>query len=263
MTGVTSDSAPGAAGDAGSVTVSAGSVDISDGGFISSAVLNFSQAASGSVTVTAGDLRLSGGSSISTTNDGSGLGGDISIAVSNLLQSSASSITTEAAAGDGGRILVSGGAVDLLNSEISTTVLGSAGNGGDIQWNTNTWCWTTASCGPTRFFGNGGNMTIDLQQLITHPGRTATIEASSELGISGDINISTPETEGVRGVVVLSGDFLDTTALLDEPARHGLVLLRPAAWCPRASGGLPVSPDDQDLPCTLPIKRRVQARVRA
>ena len=244
LTGVTSDSAPGAAGDAGSVTVSAGSVDISDGGFISSAVLNFSQAASGSVTVTAGDLRLSGGSSISTTNDGSGLGGDISIAVSNLLQSSASSITTEAAAGDGGRILVSGGAVDLLNSEISTTVLGSAGNGGDIQWNTNTLVLDNSIMRANAVFGNGGNMTIDLQQLITHPGRTATIEASSELGISGDINISTPETEGVGGVVVLSGDFLDTTALLDEPCAARVGVAETSSLVPAGRGGLPVSPDE-------------------
>ena len=244
VSGISSDSAIGATADAGSVTVTAGSVDISDRGLISTSVLNFGRASSGSVTVMAGDIRLSGGSAISTRNDGGGLGGDIDIVAANLMTISDSVVATTAAAGDGGRITLAGGDIDLISSEITTSVGGAGGDGGDITFNNSVLVQDNSTIRANAVGGDGGNITVNVKQLIQHPGRIAVIEATSALGISGDININTPETDAVGGVVVLTGDFLDTTALLDEPCAARVGGAETSSLVPVGRGGLPVSPDD-------------------
>lgn len=242
--GLSSDSAFGAQGDAGSVTVSAETIDISNGAIISTSVLNPGRAASGSVTVTADDISLSSGAGISTSNNGRGLGGDISITATNIFSLSDARVTTTAATGDGGRITLSGGVVDQLNSEISTSVGGAGGDGGDINISNTVLVQDNSTIRANAFGGDGGNITITVEQLIQHPVRAAIIEATSALGISGDINVSTPETDAVGGIVVLSGDFLENTVLLDEPCATRIGEGQASSLVPAGRGGLPATPDD-------------------
>ena len=233
-----------AAGNAGSVSIQADSLFIEGvGSRVASTSTDLGRGNAGSVLVIANEVTLTSGASITSSAE-FGSGGDVVLDVAGLMRLEDASVTTISGFGEGGRISVSGGAVDLVNSEVSTTVLSNEGNAGDIQWATDTLVLDNSILRANKVFGNGGNMTIDLQQLITHPGRTATIEASSELGLSGDINISTPETEGVGGIMVLSGDFLDTTALLDEPCAARIGGAETSSLVPAGRGGLPVSPDD-------------------
>ncbi len=244
QSGISSDSAFGAMGDAGSVTVTADTIDINNNAIISTSVLNPGMAASGSITVTADDISLSSGAGISTSNNGRGLGGDIDITATNFFSLSDGRVTTTAATGDGGRITLSGGVVDQLNSEISTSVGGAGGAGGDININNTVIVQDNSTIRANAVGGDGGNINITVDQLIQHPGRIAAIEATSALGISGDINVSTPETDAVGGLVVLSGDFLDDTAILDEPYETRIGGGATSSLVPTGRGGLPAGPDD-------------------
>ena len=95
------------------------------------------------------------------------------------------------------------------------------------------------------FGGPGGNIDIAAGQLITDP--ASVIEASSALGIDGNVNIDAPNPDVGSNLVVLPDTFLDVARLLQAncgAARAGLSSLVAVG-----RGGLPADPDGY-LPST-------------
>ncbi len=227
---------------AGNIIIDADSFEVLDGAIISSQ--SFGDGTAGSIAISANDIALSGNSTISTSNAGSGLGGDVTVTATGLATFDGSSLTTSTAAGDGGRITLSGGAVDLRDSQITTSVGGAAGDGGDITITNAVLVQDNSVIQANAFGGDGGNITITGDLLIQHPGRVATIEATSTLGISGDINVSTPETDAVGGLVALTGDFLEESALLGDTCNERIGGAPTNSLLPVGRGGLPPSPTD-------------------
>src|SRR5271156_6059268 len=92
--------------------------------------------------------------------------------------------------------------------------------------------------------GNGGNITITADQFI--PSSDSSVSASSELGISGTVEILGPRVDVNGALVVLSAQLRSRTEVLREAcaARAGQPI---SSFVEAGRGGLP-----QDPEATLP-----------
>lgn len=266
--GITSDSF--SVGDAGAVAVTAATVRVSNGAAISSGVARTGTGAGGTVsvtgsssvevstngtiqsknvgpkpggqvTVTAPVVRLSSGGAITAESSGTGASGGILVVAPQSLILDEGRVTTEAAqAGGGGIELRVGHLIDLQDSQVTTEVQGLTGDAGDIDIDPRFLVLQNGLIRANAIGGNGGNISIVAGTLFSD--RDSVIEATSALGVSGEISISSPETDVSGGLVTLATDFLDVgSGLTDRCA---------AAAAGRASslarvgrGGVPAAPE--------------------
>ena len=161
--------------------------------------------------------------------EGTGDGGNIDIAARSILINQGGQIAASSNSGNGGDISLLGRGqqnLDLLilrnGSQISTRA-GTAetdGNGGNININTN---FLIASPGENSdiianaFQGNGGDINITAQSIFGIEERRATlgnetndIDASSEFGSEGTVEINTPDIDPNRGLIQLPTQPIET-----------------------------------------------------
>ena len=87
----------------------------------------------GNVIVETSRTLLSGGARISSASEGYGKAGQVRVTASDLLRSAGSSITTAASFATGGNIQIEAGDIQLLDgTQVTATVAGGAGNGGNV-----------------------------------------------------------------------------------------------------------------------------------
>ena len=89
------------------------------------------------------------------------------------------------------------------------------------------------------FGGPGGN--IDIVTNFFFTSSDSVVEASSALGVSGTVSISSPDTDVSGGITTLPDNFLDISELLAEQCatRKGI---RSNSLVVTGSGGLPADP---------------------
>lgn len=120
-------------GDGGDMTLDLGSLTMDDATIAAEAEL-FSSGMAGSVTLTAKSIALTNAALISSSNSGSGIGGLLDITADTITLRDASRISADTlgAEGSGGLVFVKGKAIRLESgSEISSITLG-AGNAGFV-----------------------------------------------------------------------------------------------------------------------------------
>ncbi len=158
--------------------------------------------------------------SITAQSFGTGDAGFINMDISDFIKINNAKITTEAKNGGGGRMAIkSGNLLYLADSEITTSVQSGAGNGGDITIDPAFVILDHSKIIANAFEGNGGNISIISDYFITD--KHSRVEASSELGIDGEINISAPDIEISGSIAVLPENFLDATRLLKNQCDVG------------------------------------------
>lgn len=173
-----------------------------------------------------GSVVLSDQSSIKTAsfwdaekNAGeAGDAGSINIVAGNNIElSGGSSVNSESSHAGGGILtLNSGNRVYLLDSLISSSVENGAGNGGDIYISSgNDVILNQSGIIAQAFRGSGGNIHIKTQNFVA--GQNSIVDASSELGIDGSIDIEAPAIETDSSVQVLSTQYLDTRQWQQQP----------------------------------------------
>ncbi len=182
----------------------------------------------GSIALNARQLNISDNGKIFVTNEGNGDGGNIAIQAQDRLtlrNNSQISATAgiEGAGGDGGNITIDTDfliASPLENSDIVTKA----------------------------FEGNGGNINIAAQSIFGIEQRTASdgnrtndIDASSEFGLSGTVEINTPNVDPNRDLVKLPTRPIEkevVQACTSSDAREQ------SEFVIKGSGGLPPNPED-------------------
>ena len=251
--------APGSAGQTGNVTVTGGeAVAVTNKGRLSlqnAATVEAPQAiVPGLLTVSAPGISLTNGS-ITTRSTGNVAAGNIQVNFTDRLWLDPSSISTSANEGNGGSIRIQGGKLMVLdNSQITTSVLGASGNGGDIGVKSDVLVMNTGfiQANTAALAASGGNVFIDVGALIPS-GSTLTlgsrsahafaqgvfgynvIEAAAPDGISGNVQVSSPALDLAGALGGLTTAMIDFGALGKDPCRVGAG----SSLTPVGRGGLP------------------------
>jgi len=173
----------------------------------------------------------------------SGTAGNISLTEAAQVRiENGSSISTQTEEADGGNINVQ--ATDLVylrDAEITTSVGGGQGNGGNITIDPTFVVLSTSKIIANASGGNGGNISITADNLIASSG--SRIQASSQLGIDGTINVSAPENNVSSGISTLPENFQDPGELLQEGCGRRTDVDR-STFGVAGKGGFPAAPGD-------------------
>ncbi|WP_455377295.1 beta strand repeat-containing protein, partial [Petrachloros mirabilis] len=156
--------------------------------------------AGGNISIAAAQsVTLSNGAAITASSTGTGDAGNIKINAGQQLTMRDSSIITEAAQAAGGNIDIQAiQQVQLDNSTISTSVLGGSGGGGNITIDPVVISLqNNSSILAQAVFGNGGNILLNTNLLLVDP--SSVISASSQFGQSGTIQSPTSNLAGTVG----------------------------------------------------------------
>ena len=206
--------------------------------------------------VSAPDIALAN-ARITASSTGNVAASDIQIDFTERLMLDPSSITTSANKGNGGAIRIQGGKlISLQNSQITTSVLGLTGNGGDILINADVLLLDTGFIQANTGAANarGGLVTLNLQNLVTsgnsllvggsvpnvfQPGVFGynVIQAAAPSGLSGVVQITTPALDVSGSLSGLSTQVLDTGGLGRNPCQ----VTRGSSLAQTGRGGLPPS----------------------
>jgi len=240
-TRIASSAAANATGNAGSVLVNAPHISVSDGAQIASSTAG--PGTGGDVAVNSGtDIALSGlGPQVSVQSSGAGDAGTITLSARRLTLNRGAAISTQAATANGGNIVLH--VADLLyltRSKITTSVLGAAGNGGNITIDPQLVVLDHSDIIAQAVRGNGGNITIVASEFIKTP--DSVVSASSQLGISGTVELIGPRVDLNGSLVALPSDLRNPAAILREncAARAG----QPRSSLAEAGrGALPQDPE--------------------
>lgn len=227
-------------GNAGAIAASAPRIWLADGAEISTSAAR--NASGGTIAITADDLDITRGASISAASLGTGNAGNIAIRSNNALRIlEGGSVTTEAGSADGGNIdIVARSLVHLSASKITTSVGTGLGNGGNIFIDPQFVVLNASSIIANAWGGNGGNIRVVAENFLASP--DSVVEASSQLGIAGTVQITSPNSDVGAGLAVLPAKFFDAAALLRDSCalRAGSGA---SSFVAVGRGGLPAAPD--------------------
>jgi filamentous hemagglutinin family protein len=214
---VTADGTDPGAGDAGSIMVSADSVQVSNGAAITGRTSG--PGAGGNISISATSINLVNGGSISSEsesdNPDAGKSGNISISARDSLRlQNGGSVSVETARSDAGDISIAANSlVYLLNgSKVSTSVANGQGSGGDITIDPQFVVLNNSQITANAFAGAGGNIRITAENFFISA--DSTVSASSTQSVAGTVVVESPENDIAGSISQLPQSFLDTSALL-------------------------------------------------
>jgi CHAT domain-containing protein len=156
-------------------------------------------------------------------NEDGGAAGKISIhANDSIFIQNNSALTTEAVntistdpSSDNGKIAIDTAHQLLLtNGKITTSVKGGSGQGGDIDINATDVLMNDSKIIANAYEGDGGNIHIVSGVFIQSA--NSLVDASSEKGIDGIIDIESPDTEPESGLVKLPSKFMDASKWINK-----------------------------------------------
>ncbi|MDM8566116.1 filamentous hemagglutinin N-terminal domain-containing protein [Candidatus Halobeggiatoa sp. HSG11] len=240
------------AGKAGEIILEANSLNVKDGGIISSSTNN--NASGGKVNIVAKDIKIAGDSSqiqlqepgeaqlayqegfgdythkdsvsgiyASSSSDieGAGQAGKINVQTDNLNLTKGGTINTSTQNAGGGNIDIT--ARNLLYSQgsnIETSVFGGTGNSGNITVKEPIFVVLNDTKIHARADeGRGGNILVSSDQFIAS---NSSLDASSNLGIDGEVKIDSLDIEMEGFLVILPGSFVNADELMTTPCNQRL-----------------------------------------
>lgn len=193
--------------------------------------------AGGTINLAAPNMEIIEGGAISTVSSGTsaeigaapGSAGNINLLIG-ALRMDDGRITTAAAEAAGGNITIrhTGSTLRLNNSQITTSVNGGDGKGGNITIGAeldnnlklvkvNPFDFVilnNSNISANAFKGDGGNINIAANVFLTSP--TTSITASSALGAPGSVDIQAPTTDLSGSLAPLPDAIVQATSLLRQ-----------------------------------------------
>jgi hypothetical protein len=251
--GILADAAQGSSGQTGSITVNAGtSLVVSNGAILSihndATVDDPSLLTPTLLSLTAPVLELKD-AQITAEATGNAAASDISMRFTDRMIVDPSSITTSARDGNGGAIAIAGsGLLWLDHSQVTTSVSGASGNGGDIAIGAGILILETGfiQANTAAADAQGGNVAINAGAVLA----SGPVQVGGDLPLpfnptlSGLNVIQAAAPDGVSGIVGLtnpaldiSGDLSALSAALLQPAPLARDLCRLGAGSSLATAG--------------------------
>lgn len=222
----------------------------------------------GEVTIKARRMTLSDGGRIGVQHIGSGNAGELSIQADSVVLNNQGAIIAETASGEGGNLdLTVTDILQLRNNSLISTESEGLGNGGNININTQfliTSPFENSDIIANAFEGDGGNITINTAGIFGFASReTVTpfsdITASSQQGISGVVEINSPEVDPSQSLAELPA-VVHSPADIAQGCRPGQTL-GGSSFTHIGRGGLPSEPSRYLTPHTVWQDLRLQIRV--
>jgi filamentous hemagglutinin family protein len=259
---IASTASTGSGGQPGTIAISAGSVMIGANGGVSvendATLPDPSIVAPTHITIHANTLLLNGGV-ITAASTGNVDASAIDLDYGQSLRTIDGSITTEASDGNGGPITISGsGVLRLDGSQITTSVSGASGNGGDIDISVPLIAMNTAAiqANTAARHASGGDINIDAQAIVpsfqffilggtqqnfkpTRDGQNL-VQAAAADGVSGTLDVTTPTLDIGGALLALTGKPAAPTPL----GRSLCGFTRGSSLSATGRGGLPASASD-------------------
>ncbi|EDN70841.1 filamentous haemagglutinin-like protein [Beggiatoa sp. PS] len=239
------------AGNAGQIVIEANSLTITNGGSISSDTNN--QAEGGSIDIRVnGAIKISGDSSNIRLNEpaeaqleyqagfddytqghsisgisassssevaGAGVAGQIDITANTIDLANGGVINTSTQNASGGNLILTAfNRLYLRTAQVTTSVHGGTGKGGNIEIDKPSPIFVILNNGriiAQADEGDGGKIRIIANQFIQTP--DSIVSASSRLGLDGNVEIDSPDENVNEGVFDLSSSLLDASRMLDKP----------------------------------------------
>jgi len=224
-------------GTAGSVGINAESIELRDGGYISTASKGLGDA--GEISIEAGNLLMENGA-IKSEGTHTGSAGSVELRLARgMTLGQASSISVTASQADGGDIrLTTDGRVSLIDSELTAAAAGDGGSvrllgsgnvmltdsrisaeagqdGGNIEVRSpDTLVLQRSGLVANAIHGNGGNIAIAAEGYL--PSLESVVSASSEFGLEGSVEIDTPETNVGAGLSILPDNLMEGEVSIAE-----------------------------------------------
>jgi filamentous hemagglutinin family protein len=197
-------------GEGGNLTVTAESVEVSNGNLFAQANQDATGAA-GNLTIETGTLLVKDGAEVSTSTDGSGEGGNLTVTARSVEVSNRGNLFAEArknATGAAGDLTINTGTLLVKDrGEVSASTSG-AGQGGNLTVNasdsvevtgtTNDRSITSLSA-DTQGTGNAGNLTIDTKRLVVKNSQVSTTTFGK--GDAGILTVNASESIDLSGVI--------------------------------------------------------------
>ena len=241
---------------AGDISVTVGRLTLTGGAQIASSTS--ATAPGGDIDISAGQILLTDHATISAKSTGSAVAraGDVNIRGVNTLRMDSSSITTEATVADGGNISITtaGSLIQLVKSQITTSVESGTGTGGNItigaqQHPVDFLVLDNSAIRANAIGGPGGNIAIVAGTLLCSPG-TCTgapdsfITASSALSTPGTIDIQAFTTNVSSTLARLPESLLQAATLLRAACAARVTAGKASSLVVSGRGGLPLEPGD-------------------
>jgi filamentous hemagglutinin family protein len=208
---------------------------------------------SGSLQLSTDHLTVRDGATLAVNSVGTGNAGELSITANTIQLDRGGSLIASTASGEGGNIQLS--VRDILslrrNSLISADA-GGTGNGGNIAI-----AARFIAANPLENSdiianaerGRGGNITLTSQGifgLAFRPQLTpfSDITASSQFGISGIVQLNTPNIDPSRGTTILPARLVDSSKLIAADCTTRRIQQAQGSLMLSGAGGMPTHPDD-------------------
>lgn len=202
--------------------------------------------------------------SITAASNGNVDAGDISITVPDeLIMSHNSAITTSAETGNGGNINININAGELISLQhfaaFLTSVNQGTGDGGDINVSAKALVMNNALIQANAASGHGGDIAINLKSLITSRNQFIkggkerinwspnlaqgfnVIQAVSEKGISGNINIASPQLSISGDIIELATNILTLPDINHSPCDS---IAKDSSLTKTSKGNMPFNPSE-------------------
>ncbi|MDM8566142.1 filamentous hemagglutinin N-terminal domain-containing protein [Candidatus Halobeggiatoa sp. HSG11] len=247
-------------GDAGSIKIEAGKINLSNGGKISTTSLGLGNA--GFINVKTNELIVTGknfhkffgeyfhsgiSSSSIVANEIGGQAGNIIVQANIINLTDEAKIGTVAANAGGGDIEINTANYTLLQgSKITTSVYGGIGDGGNINIsNPQFIVLNQGQIIAQADAGHGGNINLKSDHLISSP--NSQISASSRLGLDGNVEIESPDMDIEGALVTLKGEFKEASNQMRQPC-----YMRGSSFFVKKIAGSPQTPYDYNPSTYLP-----------
>lgn len=191
----------------------------------------------GDLRIQTGNLTIRDGARVTVSGEGVGAAGNLDVIANTLLLNNNTSLNAETAAGDRGNITVQTPFLQMRNnSRITTNATGSA-NGGNIIINSDILAsLENSDILAQAIRGRGGNISIATQGIFQSS--DSNIDASSQLGIDGVVEIQTPDIDPSQGLVSIQQPREES-----PPARGCQVTAKTrSSFTNIGLGGLPPNP---------------------
>ena len=158
-------------------------------------------------------MTLTDGGFLNVNSSASGDAGTIGVAARSM-SLTGGSIVARAAVASGGIVTVDArDSLTLFDSDISASVAGGAGDGGNVALRGGSLILLSRSgVTATAFEGDGGRIQLSTGALIVDA--ESEVNASSTLGVDGTVEVNSPETDVEAAAQLTATGYVDAAGLL-------------------------------------------------